>query len=114
MDAVQSASKFNLSCPSILFHRFKAVDIVRMLSSTARFLAALLCIFVRFSRAASPSDDISVSQPPESDASGADAYDSANLHNASNQISSNQSILVHGSILNQTDFDNPSSSQAVK
>ena len=58
----------------------------KMPNSVRRFIAALLCIFAELSSFASASQDINVSQPKESDVLGVNAYDSAILHNDSNQI----------------------------
>lgn len=85
-----------------------------MPNSIRRDIAALLCILANFSFSASPSYDINISRPSESDTAGVGAYHNDNLHNDSNQIYSNHSILLHGSILNQTSYDNSSNSQAVK
>ena len=79
-----------------------------------RHIAALLCILAKLSLSASPSYDVNVSQPSESDDGDVDAYHSGSLHNDSNQLYSNHSVLFHGSILNQTNLDNSNNSQAVK
>ena len=85
-----------------------------MPNSIRKGIPALLCIIARFSLSASPAYDINVSQPSESDTAGDDAYHNGNLHNDSNQINSNHSILFHGSSLNQTSVGDSSDSQAVK
>ena len=115
VEAVQSASRFKHLYSSFLLHpTHVGQNFTKMPDSIRRNIAALLCILAKWSSSASPSHDVNVSQPSESDDGNVDAYHSGSLRNDSNQLYSDHSVLSHGSILNQIDLDNSSNSQAVK